>query len=124
MRRLVPVHFSLALLIATVSALAPAQAQQNAAASGNDYELREHYTKYEYRIPMRDGKHLFTQVLVPKDATPAHTYPFLVNRTPYSVAPYGVDEYPRRLSPSTVDFAKAGYIFVNQDVRGRYQSEG
>jgi putative CocE/NonD family hydrolase len=121
MRSLVPVHFSL-LLLAALPALA--QPAAPADSSNNEYSLREHYTKYEYRIPMRDGKHLFTQVLVPKDAGAGHSYPFLVNRTPYSVAPYGVDEYPRRLSPSTVDFAKAGYIFVNQDVRGRFQSEG
>src|ERR1700733_7975422 len=52
-----------------------------------DFDVREHYTKYEYRIPMRDGVHLFTAVYVPKDSSQA--YPFLINRTPYSVAPYG-----------------------------------
>ncbi len=83
--------------------------------------LREHYTKYEYRIPMRDGKKLFTSVYVPKDQSKSH--PFLMQRTPYSAGPYGVDEYPRRLGPSA-EFAKAGYIFVTQDVRGRYMSEG
>jgi hypothetical protein len=116
MRSLVLRYFSLLLLACT-----PVLAQTTPPAE-NEYNLREHYTKYEYRIPMRDGMKLFTAVLVPKDASRA--YPFLVNRTPYSVAPYGVDEYPRRLGPATVDFAKAGYIFVNQDVRGRFQSEG
>ena len=58
---------------------------------------------------------------VPKDSS--HPYPFLINRTPYSVAPYGVDQYRTQLGPSP-DFDKAGYIFVNQDVRGRYMSEG
>ena len=70
---------------------------------------------------MRDGKRLFTAVFVPKDAE--KTYPFLMTRTPYNVAPYGVDEYPQRLGPNT-DFDRAGYIFVNQDVRGRHMSEG
>ncbi len=65
---------------------------------------------------MRDGVHLFTSIYVPKDTSRA--YPFLINRTPYSVAPYGVDQYRKQLGPST-DFDKAGYIFVNQDVRGR-----
>ena len=46
-----------------------------------EYDVKEHYTKYEYRIPMRDGVHLFTSVYVPKDAS--HAYPFLINRTPY-----------------------------------------
>jgi uncharacterized protein len=86
-----------------------------------EFNVKEHYTKYEYRIPMRDGVHLFTSVYVPKDTT--HAYPFLINRTPYSVGPYGVDLYRTRLGPSP-DFDKAGYIFVNQDVRGRFMSEG
>ena len=84
--------------------------------------VRAHYTKYEYRIPMRDGKRLFTAVYVPKDAA-AGPYPFLIERTPYSVGPYGEDQYPRRLGPSE-EFEKAGYIFVYQDVRGRWMSEG
>jgi uncharacterized protein len=86
-----------------------------------EFDVKEHYTKYEYRIPMRDGARLFTAVYVPKDSS--HLYPFLVNRTPYSVAPYGVDQYRTQLGPSP-DFDKAGYIFVMQDVRGRFMSEG
>ena len=86
-----------------------------------DFDVKEHYTKYEYRIPMRDGTHLFTSVYVPKDTS--RSYPFLINRTPYSVGPYGVDQYGTQLGPSP-DFDKAGYIFVFQDVRGRYMSEG
>ncbi len=58
---------------------------------------------------------------MPKDTS--QPYPFLIDRTPYSVAPYGVDAYRTRLGPSP-DFDKAGYIFVFQDVRGRYMSEG
>src|SRR5438094_6540159 len=79
------------------------------------------YTKYEYRIPMRDGVKLFTAVYVPKDDS--QTYPMLLMRTPYSVRPYGVDQYPSDLWPGAL-FAKAGYIFVYQDVRGRNMSEG
>ena len=85
------------------------------------FDVREHYTKYEYSIPMRDGKKLFTAVYVPKDGSKA--YPFLMDRTPYSVAPYGVDNYRTSVGPSEA-FEKAGYIFVYQDVRGRYMSEG
>ena len=47
----------------------------------------------------------------------------MMHRTPYSVQPYGVDQYPSRLGPSHF-FAKDGYIFVYQDVRGRWMSEG
>jgi putative CocE/NonD family hydrolase len=86
-----------------------------------EYSVREHYTKYEFRIPMRDGARLFTSVYVPKDNS--HAYPFLIDRTPYSVGPYGVDQYRSQLGPSP-EFDKAGYIFVFQDVRGRYMSEG
>src|SRR5207302_8028591 len=86
-----------------------------------EFDVKAHYTKYEYRIPMRDGVHLFTSVYVPKDSS--QSYPFLIDRTPYSVAPYGVDAYRTRLGPSP-DFDRAGYIFVFQDVRGRYMSEG
>jgi uncharacterized protein len=86
-------------------------------------EIRERYTKHEYRIPMRDGARLFTAVYVPKDASEARTYPFLIERTPYSVAPYGPDNYPKRLGPAP-GFVRDGFIFVDQDVRGRYQSDG
>jgi putative CocE/NonD family hydrolase len=84
-------------------------------------DIKARYTKYEYRIPMRDGKNLFTSVYVPKDAS--QTYPILLMRTPYSVAPYSVDAYPEALRPGPL-FAKAGYIFAYQDVRGRWMSEG
>lgn len=90
-----------------------------------DAELKQlvktNYTKTEYRIPMRDGTKLFTTVYAPKDDS--KTYPILLIRTPYSVGPYGADKYPERLRPSE-GFAKAGYIFVYQDVRGRWMSEG
>jgi putative CocE/NonD family hydrolase len=84
--------------------------------------VRTHYTKYEFRIPMRDGKHLFTAVYVPKDVA-GGPYPFLMDRTPYSVGPYSEDQYPEHLGPSE-EFEKSGYIFVYQDVRGRWMSEG
>jgi uncharacterized protein len=91
--------------------------------------IRESYTKYEYRVPMRDGAKLFTVAYVPKD--PAHSYPMLLTRTPYSVGWYGADVYPndknarslRRFAPST-QIIKEGYIIVHQDVRGRMMSEG
>lgn len=86
-----------------------------------EFDVKAHYTKYEYRIPMRDGVHLFTSIYVPKESL--RPYPFLINRTPYSVGPYGEDQYRTQLGPSS-DFDKAGYIFVFQDVRGRYMSEG
>jgi putative CocE/NonD family hydrolase len=82
---------------------------------------RAHYTKYDFRIPMRDGVKLFTSIYVPKDRSQA--YPFLIDRTPYSVAPYGIDNYRPVLGQSEA-FEKEAFIFVYQDVRGRYLSEG
>ena len=69
---------------------------------------------------MRDGARLYTTVYVPKDTS--QKYPFLLTRTPYSIAPYGVDNYRTSLGPSE-HFEKEGFIFVNQDARGRYMSE-
>ncbi|HEX8441466.1 CocE/NonD family hydrolase [Archangium sp.] len=85
--------------------------------------IRSHYTKFEYRIPMRDGTRLFTSVYVPNDASPGKRYPVLLTRTPYTVAPYGSDRYARRLGP-TAEYEKQGYIFAFQDVRGQHMSEG
>ena len=91
-------------------------------ASGQGLEyVKAHYTKHEYKIPMRDGVHLFTSVYVPKDDS--KTYPILLNRTPYSVAPYGIDSYRENVGPSP-HFGRSGYIVAYQDVRGRYLSEG
>jgi uncharacterized protein len=108
----------LILTLAVATPQLPAQTKPDAAP---EFDVREHYTKYEYSIRMRDGVHLFTSVYVPKDTS--RTYPFLINRTPYSVAPYGVDQYRKRLGPSSA-FDASGYIFVFQDVRGRFLSEG
>src|SRR5260370_457245 len=80
-----------------------------------------HYTKYDYRIPMRDGVKLFTTVYAPKDTS--QTYPILMQRTPYSVAPYGIDNYRPVVGPSDL-YTKEGFIVVYQDVRGRYRPEG
>jgi uncharacterized protein len=116
-------RLSFTALVVFVFPLAAAFAQQQPSAP-EDF-IRAHYTKYEFRIPMRDGKRLFTAVFVPKAGTfqDAGPYPFLMDRTPYSVGPYGEDQYPRHLGPSE-EFEKAGYIFVYQDVRGRWMSEG
>jgi len=83
--------------------------------------IKANYTKYEYQIPMRDGKKLFTSVYVPKDQS--KKYPIMMDRTCYSVAPYGVDKYKPSLGPSSL-FTHDGFIFVYQDVRGRFLSEG
>jgi len=94
-----------------------------AAAQSDSAFIRATYQKREYQIPMRDGVKLFTIVYTPKDATPEKTYPILMHRTCYSVAPYGEEAYPNELGPSPI-MMREKYIFVYQDVRGRYMSEG
>lgn len=104
-----------------LAAFAAAQAPEPAKEPAKEDYVKAHYTKYEYRILMRDGKKLFTSVYVPKDTS--QSYPILIDRTPYSVSPYGEDQYKKQIGPSD-EFEKAGYIIVYQDVRGRYMSEG
>ncbi len=90
----------------------------------NSAYIREHYTKFEYHIPMRDGVKLFTSVYIPKDVfSDGKTYPIMLQRTPYNVKPYGVDQYRENLGPSEF-FAREKFIFVYQDIRGRFMSEG
>jgi putative CocE/NonD family hydrolase len=89
--------------------------------AADNFDIKANYAKTEARIPMRDGVRLFTSVYAPRDTS--EKYPILLTRTPYSVEPYGADAYPRNLGPS-LKFAKDKFIFVYQDVRGRYESEG
>jgi putative CocE/NonD family hydrolase len=85
-----------------------------------DY-IKSHYTKHEVMIPMRDGVKLFTQIYEPKDTR--QKYPMMFDRTCYSIGPYGPGQFRGSLGPDDL-FAREGYIFVYQDVRGRYMSEG
>ncbi|MGI4744154.1 MAG: CocE/NonD family hydrolase [Janthinobacterium lividum] len=86
--------------------------------------VRQHYRKVEQLVPMRDGVRLATILYVPLDASPAHPYPFLLERTPYSAGPRGADNYPTRGPGPSRELSQEQYIFVYQDVRGRYLSEG
>ncbi|MCC7052385.1 MAG: CocE/NonD family hydrolase [Gemmatimonadaceae bacterium] len=109
------------LLLATGALPAGGGAQQSGSAAETAY-IREHYTKREVVIPVRDGTKLYTIVYTPRDTT--RRYPILLNRTPYSIGPYGgSDTLKATLGPSFA-FVKAGYIFAYQDVRGAYMSEG
>jgi len=81
----------------------------------------ERYDKKEYDVPMRDGVKLFTQVYSPVDRS--RTYPMMFRRTPYGIPPYGEDDFRSSLGPSWL-FTEEGYIFVYQDCRGQFKSEG
>ena len=87
----------------------------------NEYEWQENYNKTETYVEMRDGVRLFTSIYSPKDTS--QSYPVLLKRTPYSCRPYGSDTLPQRISHD-INLVQSGYIFVFQDVRGRWMSEG
>ncbi len=80
------------------------------------------YTKKEYQIPMRDGIKLFTTVYAPKNNAEKH--PIILTRTPYSCAPYGENVFIKIWNGPRKAFFEEGYIYVIQDVRGRWMSEG
>jgi hypothetical protein len=105
---------ALALLATTLLPPAPA-------AQAEPTYAQAHYSKREVRIPMRDGVTLFAAIYSPDDTS--RSYPILLLRTPYSVAPYGEGNERERLGPSEL-FERSGYVFVYQDVRGCFQSEG
>ncbi|MFL5575786.1 MAG: CocE/NonD family hydrolase [Gemmatimonadaceae bacterium] len=107
------------MALAFAAPIAPA-ARAQTPAQDSAY-VREHYVKREVRIPTRDGVKLFTVIYSPKDTS--QPYPLLLNRTPYSVGPYGADAYKTSLGPSP-SAMRDGFIFVYQDVRGRFMSEG
>jgi hypothetical protein len=98
---------------------------QNAPLTPQQQELADYiignYTKREVMIPMRDGLKLFTAIYEPKDTK--EKYPLMLIRTCYSVGPYGADKFRTSLGPDEL-FPREGYVFVYQDVRGRYMSEG
>jgi putative CocE/NonD family hydrolase len=107
-------------LAAAVAVAAGVSARQQPAADGSAL-VRATYTKFEHMIPMRDGVRLFTSVYAPKTCTAPS--PIIMRRTPYSVAPYGIDNYRTTIGPSEL-FLNEQVIAVYQDVRGRYLSEG
>jgi putative CocE/NonD family hydrolase len=90
------------------------------AGAQNNY-VKEHFNKTDTLITMRDGIRLYTVIYTPKNQT--RSYAILMERTPYSAGPYGNTSFSRSVGPND-SLMKEGYIFVLQDVRGRYMSEG
>ncbi len=83
-------------------------------------DLRRLFDRSEAMIPMRDGIRLHTEVYVPKNAI--GPFPFLVTRTPYGIS----DDPPgySRIFGIYHELIPEGFIFVFQDIRGRFGSEG
>ncbi|MBS1813956.1 MAG: CocE/NonD family hydrolase [Acidobacteria bacterium] len=78
------------------------------------------YVRSEAMIPMRDGARLHTVILRPAESGNNDPLPFLMTRTPYGVDGFTSDY----VNSSKPEMAASGYIFVAQDMRGRYKSEG
>lgn len=109
-------YLSVALTLLILASCAPT-------GGDNAFDVEAHYTKREVNIPMRDGVELFATIYIPRDTT--QRYPFLVKKSPYSSGPYESGVYRDHVGPNgTPRFAEEGYIFVYQDVRGRFMSEG
>lgn len=99
---------ALLLLVTLLLAAGPTAAQQ---------QTSDRYDVTEVMIPMRDGVRLNTKIFVPRDRTDA--LPFVMTRTPY-----GIGGAAGNLNGYFRDLAQEGYIFVFQDIRGRFGSEG
>jgi uncharacterized protein len=76
------------------------------------------YTRTEAMIPMRDGVRLYTQIDAP--VIPSGPLPILLLRTPYGLG----NITPNQLAAALSELSQDGYIFVRQDIRGRFKSEG
>ena len=92
-------------------------------AQNNENYVKENYNKIERYITMRDGIKLFTSIYIPKDASATNKYPMMMQRTCYNVSPYGEDKFKTSVGPSET-LMKEKFIFVYQDVRGRWMSDG
>lgn len=105
-------------LVAFVLGMAVAANAQDQRAERPD--LPRLFAKREAMIPMRDGVKLHTEIYTPRDAH--EPLPILMERTPYGVSggPAGYSG----LLYAAQDLYADGYIFVYQDIRGRYGSEG
>lgn len=81
-------------------------------------DTRVEFARTEARIRMRDGVHLYTVILAPQNQT--EDLPIILNRTPYGVKGWSSP----RLNGSRKELVREGYIFVFQDIRGKFESEG
>lgn len=109
------------LVVLAISTITFSCKKINSEATISPTYVKENYDKIETSVTMRDGVKLFTSIYTPKDKS--KTYPILLQRTPYSAAPYGIDKFKSSIAPNK-HLMKEGNIVVYQDVRGRWMSEG
>jgi putative CocE/NonD family hydrolase len=88
-----------------------------ASVKAQDPDPAKKFTKTEMMIACRDGVKLYTAIYAPKDAPAA--LPIIFSRTPY-----GIDGAARSFAGPYKELVDEGYIFVFQDIRGKFKSEG
>jgi uncharacterized protein len=106
------------VIVTLVAFVSSGVAQQSAPASGEQESSKPIFNFQEVMVPVRDGVHLQTVVLTPVDQK--EPLPILFRRTPYGVPAAA----PEKLPSSWKELAQDGYIFVIQNLRGRFKSEG
>ena len=88
------------LIITILTVLFTISTSANSSFAQTVSSVEANYQKQSFQIPMRDGTKLYTTVYSPRDDSVA--YPILMKRTPYSVRPYGADQYSGRIAPSNL----------------------
>ena len=112
---------SIVFLSFTLTAISCKKATKEDKTAVSETYVADNYTKQEVDIEMRDGAKLHTTIYSPKDTS--KEYPVIMQRTPYSSAPYGEGKFKTKIGPN-IHMMQDGYIVVYQDVRGRWMSEG
>ena len=110
MKRLSPVAFLLTVVGFLVVTLTPVSPEQPASAA-------DRFEVSDVMIPTRDGTKLHTLIFTPRNQ--AGPLPIVIKRTPY-----GIDESAGNFNSYMKAMAEDGYIFVFQDIRGKFKSEG
>ncbi|QMU29060.1 CocE/NonD family hydrolase [Adhaeribacter radiodurans] len=119
-RRLLPLLLFI-FSIQSLSAQGTTPVKLTAQQKQDSLYLAEHYQFRKVMIPMRDGVKLYTELFIPKEAGKVQKYPFLMTRTPYNATRLHSRLYT---NASFAKLAREGFILVEQDVRGRWHSEG
>ena len=94
MSRHIPRFFLVCVLVALLLV------QPGTSTTQTEAEVKANYTKLEQSIAMRDGVKLFTSIYMPRDRS--RPYPIMLTRTPYTVSPYGPEQYKTSLGPSVL----------------------
>ena len=109
---------ALSLLLAVISLISGITVGSSRPTKAKQSPRRVAMSRTEVMIPMRDGVKLHTVIVTPSGTS--EKLPILIQRTPYGVSGYNADAVNQMMP----DLANEGYVFVFQDIRGRFESEG